>query len=296
MTKFDYRKVRWWVALTAVAVIGIGVGCSFMQGVGHQIGGPVEGFINGITEVNDASHLGPKDEDELGKSVAILVTNTYPPTDNKKLVQYVNLVGYTLVSSSRKPDGRYVFGVLESDSIEAYSGPNGYVMITTGAIKNMRDEAELAGVLAHELTHVIDQHGLEAARAGATKAGLMDAAKSLLGPQNANKFIDYGIDTVVRNGYDKPQEDAADQGAVHLLIAAGYDPQSYANFLSHMAALQESQPRSTTQNAVADMSKAIMATHPGLADRYQLVTKEISLAGGSGGATMKERFRAYVFQ
>ena len=157
------RKHR--LALGAATLIAVVCGCgsTFMKKMGEDTG-PVGKMFRGFNEVHDARQLSEADEDELGKSVAILITNRYPPSDDKKLIQYVNLVGYTLVESSRKPDKQYTFGVLETDDIGAYSGPNGYVMITHGAIKSMQDEAELAGVLAHELTHVIDRHGLEAAR------------------------------------------------------------------------------------------------------------------------------------
>lgn len=266
----------------------IGVGCTFMQNVGHSIGGPVEGFINGMSEAHDAKRLGPGDEDELGKSVAILVTNRYPPSNDEQLVRYVNLVGYALASCSRKPDGYYAFGVLDTDDIDAYSGPNGYVMITRGAIASMTDEAQLAGVLAHELTHVIDQHGLESARLAAEKAGYMDAAKSLLHSADATRFIDSGIDAVVRNGYDKPQETAADSGAVDLLIATGYDPRSYANYLAYLIALQEFAPHGGQPSRL--MTK-IMSTHPDIPDRYQAVLKLIATHGGGGGATLGDRFK-----
>jgi predicted Zn-dependent protease len=169
--------------------------------------------------------------------------------------------------------------------------------VTRGAIQSMRDEAELAGVLAHELTHVIEQHGLSAARAAASKAGYLDATKAVLQSDDAVKFIDTGVDAVVRNGYDKPQESAADAGAVQLLIAAGYDPHSYANYLSHLAALQAAAPRpSQDPGAAAVAIKEIMSTHPGIENRFPAVAKEIAEAGSPGGATMKERFRAYVAQ
>src|SRR5437763_9836428 len=188
------------IAFLLVAMIGI-YGCTFMQNVGHKIGGPVEGFMNGMGEVHDARQLGDADEDELGKAVAILVTNKYAPSDDKKLIQYVNLVGYTLVSASKKPDGHYVFGVLDTDDIGAYSGPNGYIMITRGALKSMRDEAELAGVLAHEMTHVIEQHGLQAAKTEARKAGFMDAAANILQTQAIGNFVGPCVDSGTRNGY-----------------------------------------------------------------------------------------------
>lgn len=286
-------KHKFKLAIVALAAVVCGCGSGFMKKIGEDTGF-VGGVVRGFNDVHDAKQLNERDEDELGKAVAMLLSNRYPPSDDKQLVKYVNLVGYTLVSSSRKPDRDYAFGVLETPDIGAYSGPNGYVMITRGAINVMQDEAELAGVLAHELTHVIDQHGLESARVAAQKAGYMNAAKSVLEPINASRFIDSGIDAVVRNGYDKPQEDAADAGAVQLLIATGYNPQSYANFLSHIAALQESAPRPTTQSAGNATMKQIMSTHPGIGERYQAVMKEIAAAQAGSGATLKERFAKWT--
>lgn len=281
------------IAIVAVVAIISGCGSNFMKKIAEDTG-PVGGVFRGFNDVHDGQQLGEGDEEELGKSVAMLITNRYPPSDNAKLVKYVNLVGYTLVSSSRKPDRTYSFGVLETEEIGAYSGPNGYVMITRGAIAAMQDEAELAGVLAHELTHVIDQHGLESARTAAQKAGYLDAAKSVLRSNDVTRFIDSGIDAVVRNGYDKPQEDAADVGAVQLLIATGYDPRSYARFLSHLAALQETAPRPANAQGSAATVKQIMSTHPGIAERYRAVTKAITDASATSGATLRDRFAAWT--
>jgi predicted Zn-dependent protease len=281
-----------------IAVLAIlGYGCTVVQNLADKVGPGAGNFVRDISTAHDAGKLGDADEDELGKSVAILLTNRYEPTRNEKLVQYVNLVGYTLVSCSSKPDGHYAFGVLDTDDIGAYSGPNGYVMVTRGALQAMRDEGELAGVLAHELTHVIDHHGLDSAKHAAAKAGYMDATKMILPVKDVTGFIDSTVDAVVRNGYDKPQEDEADAGAVKLLIATGYDPRSYAHFLSHIAALQEAAPRPTTQpDGTTTIVKQIMSTHPGIPDRLQNVLKEIAEANVNGGATMPDRFKTYVMR
>jgi predicted Zn-dependent protease len=298
-TRSLLRKPAW---ICGIFVLGIAAvyGCNVMHNVGHTIGPGAEKFVDNLSSVHDARQLGDADEDELGKSVAILITNRYEPTHSQKLVEYVNLVGYTLVSASAKPDRHYVFGVLDTDDIGAYSGPNGYVMVTRGAIQSMSDEAELAGVLAHELTHVIDQHGLAAARTAAQKAGYMDAAKMVLPVAQVTNFIDNSVEAVTRNGYDKPQEADADSGAVKLLIAAGYDPHSYARYLAHVAALQEAAgPAPTTRpDQVSTAYKQIMSTHPGIGDRYKAVTREIADAGAAanGGATMPDRLKSYVVQ
>ena len=283
------------------SVLAAVFGCAVTHNVAYKISPSVGKWVDDVSSVHDARQLGDADEDELGKSVAILITNRYEPTHNQKLVEYVNLVGFTLVSVSSKPDRHYIFGVLDTDDIGAYSGPNGYVMVTRGALLAMRDEAELAGVLAHELTHVIDQHGLAAARTAATKSGIMDATKMVLPVAQVTNFIDNASDAITRNGYDKPQEADADAGAVKLLIAAGYDPHSYARFLAHIAELQRAAapPPTTEPGAVAATTYTkIMATHPGIDERFQAVTREIADAGGAAthGATLADRFKSYVVQ
>jgi beta-barrel assembly-enhancing protease len=288
------------IGILFALVIAAGIGCTFVHNVAHKMGPGTEKFVDDISSTQDARRLGEADEDELGKSVAILITNRYEPTYNQRLVEYVNLVGFTLVSASTKPDRHYVFGVLDTDDIGAYSGPNGYVMVTRGALQSMNDEAELAGVLAHELTHVIDQHGLAAARTAAQKAGWMDATKMLVPIAKVTDFIDNSVDAVTRSGYDRPQEADADAGAVKLLIAAGYDPRSYARYLAHVAELQQAAapPPATQPGTVGTTYKQIMATHPNIHDRFEAVTREIADAGptAAGGATMPDRFKSYVTQ
>src|ERR1700733_5672778 len=81
------------ILLSAIALI---YGCNVVQDAGNAITGSVKGVMHGFQEVKQAHQLDEADEDELGKSVAILVTNKYAPTDHERLVQYVNMVGYTL--------------------------------------------------------------------------------------------------------------------------------------------------------------------------------------------------------
>jgi predicted Zn-dependent protease len=129
----------------------------------------------------------------------------------------------------------------------------------------------------------------------------MDIAKSAIPISQVTNFIDNGVDAITHTGYDRPQEADADAGAVKLLIAAGYDPRSYARYLSHVAELQQaSGPPPTTQdaNTVATKYREVMATHPNIHDRFIAVTREISDAGpsGVGGATLPDRFKSYVMQ
>ena len=123
-----------------------------------------------------AETLNEEDEHQMGRSVTVAVTNQYRLYDNKPLSDYVTMVGLTVATASPRPDYNYVFGVLDTDEVGAYSGPSGYVMVTRGMISHMRDEAELAGVLAHECAHVARQHGLKAVK----DPGFFPVALSLL--------------------------------------------------------------------------------------------------------------------
>src|ERR1035437_8007236 len=164
--------------ILAMAIGGavLAAGCNGkvdMSSIGDAIGGQGGHLIKGVGHSLNALSLSEKDEDALGQSVGVALTNQYGVTADARLQHYVMLVGLTVASASPNAGGNWVFGVLESSDVNAFSGPNGYVFVTRGAIAQMHDEAELAGVLAHEISHVCRHDGLKqiqaAERAGAAK-------------------------------------------------------------------------------------------------------------------------------
>src|SRR5262249_24882203 len=89
----------------------------------------------------NAASLSQKDEDTIGQSVGVALTNQYPLVANDNLQKYVNLVGLTVANASPSPGGNWVFGVLETPTVNAFSGPNGYVFVTHGLLRHVHDEA-----------------------------------------------------------------------------------------------------------------------------------------------------------
>src|SRR5258708_981953 len=159
--------------LTLIALIAIIFTTPFNMGgcadttsqLGQAIGGRQGEAIGGaVGSFAETESLGEKDERAMGESVAMAVTTRYPIIQNDKLNQYVSLVGLTLAANSPRPDGHWLFAVVDTPEVNAFSGPDGYVLITRGAIAQMKDEAELAGVLSHEMSHVLDKHGLAAVK------------------------------------------------------------------------------------------------------------------------------------
>ena len=102
-----------------------------------------------------------EEEVALGRVVAARVLATYPLADDDKLQKYVTLVGKTVALQSSRPDLDWHFAVIETDMVNAFSCPGGYVFITTGAMAQIGSEAELAVVLGHEIAHATEKHILK---------------------------------------------------------------------------------------------------------------------------------------
>jgi beta-barrel assembly-enhancing protease len=275
-------KSNWkWLAFAAAALL---VACGEVEHYGEKAKQAISGVGEGMSESMHAQTLGEKDEPAFGRSLAISITNQYPPSDNKALLAYVNYIGYTLVSVSPKPDRHYMFGVLDTDAVGAFSGPDGYIFVTRGAILFAHDEAELAGVIGHEMTHVLNQDGLDAAKGAMTQAGITKATVSMAGVDQASPVVDKMSQAVLSTGFDKPQEYAADKGSMELMMAAGYDPLSFLHFLKRLEVAQQE-----------NSGGGFMSTHPGVHDRIARLAENIGLAGIPGGATMHDRFYATVY-
>jgi len=241
------------------------------------------GYLEAGRQAFAGLKLGPRDEDAMGQGVAISVTSRYPIIDNDALNQYVALVGFTVADASPRPDGHFVFGVLDTADVGAFSGPNGYVMITRGALMQMQDESELAGVLGHEIAHVCHHDGLHAVQHAKLSGAAAQAAKTAMDNNQTAALFDSAVDSttdvVLVKGYDKNQEIAADKDAVKYITAAGYDPAGYEHFVNRMAAKN---PRG---------NGGLFSTHPGFPQRSAAVTKAVDATGKAGtGATNAARF------
>jgi predicted Zn-dependent protease len=266
-------------SLTILISAGLFAGCNGNSGglqLGQFIGEKNAQYVGAAAKAGSALTMNESDEDELGRAVAIAATNKWPLFDNPALTKYVTLVGLTLADSTSRPDGNWIFGVLDTPEIGAYSGPNGYILVTRGAINAMQDESELAGVLAHEISHVLNHDGREVVRAARIKeAGLQAGAAAEQHMAAFSQMSNVLADTVINIGWNQQQETAADKSAVKLLIRAGYNPMGLPNFLKRMQAAQGGRAKP-------------FGTHPGAADRIARTTSQIGSA--QTGATNPARF------
>ncbi len=181
--------------------------------------------------------------------------------EDEKLAAYVNRIGQDLARTSELPDLGFTFTILNSDQVNAFALPGGYVYVTRGLMALAGDEAELAGVIAHEIGHVTARHSAE--RFGGTLAAEVGAVLLDLGLGSgaANQIYGVGANLVLR-GFSRQQEFEADSLGVRYLSRAGYADEAMASFLTRMRAhgALEAKIRGKSPNRVDDVD--ILATHP----------------------------------
>jgi predicted Zn-dependent protease len=277
----SYRNFGLLILIALILTIPFNMGgCADVTSqIGSAVGGQQgEAIGRAGGKLVEAESLSEKDEQAMGESVAMAVTTRYPVVKDQKLNQYVTLVGLTLANASRRPDGNWLFAVVETSDVNAFSGPDGYILITRGLIRQLHDESELAGVLAHEMSHVLDKHGLAAVKQAGRASALASLAQADQRLSAFSQVTDSLTDTILVKGYGRNQEDQADADAVKLLIATGYDPAGYLSFIERVAREQHG-------------GSTLMSTHPGAADRAAKIRARINeLRSAKQGAVLRERF------
>jgi predicted Zn-dependent protease len=205
----------------------------------------------------------------LGKSLAQEVERTSKLIDDPVVTEYVNRVGQNLVRNS---DARVPFTikVIDSDEVNAFALPGGFFYVNSGLILRAQEESELAGVMAHEISHVVARHGTKQA----TKGEMMQLATIpliLLGPGGwAGYGIYQALQLAIPLSYLKFSRDAereADFLGIQYMYKAGYDPNSYVTFFERIQADEKRRPGTIPK---------FFSTHPPTPERIADAQKEIA--------------------
>ena len=195
-------------------------------------------FKKGIGVVQSLEPIGEDEEITLGQAVAVEAFSRFGgPYPNQIWTRYVNLVGKTIAEVSDRPTLIYHFAILNSKEQNAFAAPGGYIFITVGLLKTLRNEAELAGVLAHEIAHVTQMHMLETIRRGAILGSVSDFTLSAMkkNPEMFSNVIDEMTDLLFTKGLDKDKEFEADVFGVEYAYRAGYHPNGLMDYLKTLA-------------------------------------------------------------
>ena len=160
----------------------------------------------------------------LGSAMAEEVARTEKTLADSVWQNYLNEVGQRIVLVSDRKDIKYYFTVIESDQINAFAAPGGYVYFYTGLLREMNSEAEMAAVMAHEISHVVARHGIKRVQQA---LGVQLAYALVFGGDDAGAAVNAGIGLgmgLLFADYSRGAEREADQYGIHYMIKAGYDP------------------------------------------------------------------------
>ena len=202
------------------------------------------------------------EEIKMGGDLAAMLLGAAPLVQSPAEQHYVNRLGMWLALHSERPNLPWKFGIVDTADFNAFSTPGGHVLISQGLFDRMRNESELAGVLAHEIAHVVQKHHLKALQNGLRSSALSDMngyfnSGGGLGSQFTKVLLDSGKEMFVR-GLDKEDEYEADRMAAVMAARSGYSPYGLAGVLQTLAA------------APQDRSFALLfKTHPLPADRLE---------------------------
>ena len=189
---------------------------------------------NPVTGSKDFVLMSEQQEIQTGARMHKEVLREYTALDNSELQAYVNDIGQRLVKHSHRPGLQWHFTVVDSPEVNAFALPGGYVYITRGIMAYLNSEAELAGVLAHEMGHVTARHGVRQ-QSTATAVGLGAMLGSILVPGLNNQGGATLLQTMAQvwtAGYGREHELQSDRLGAQYLAQAGYAPQAMINLIS----------------------------------------------------------------
>lgn len=246
-------------------------------------------IIDSVKNVGKATQeIDEKQEIEIGQDMAARLLGAAPLLDHPRAQRYVNDVGRWLASQTERPDLPWRFGVLDAPQLNAFAVPGGTIFLTRGLVQSMKSEAELAGVLAHEIAHVVKKHHLNAIQKSAQAALAGDAltlAMNRSSSENRDKLIAFGTEMYSR-GLDKSDELDADRLAVVIAARGGYDAYGLP------AVLQTLQAMNPEDSGLALMFK----THPAPGERLDALSEKMqpTLDAYAGQLQLAERFRSFL--
>jgi len=274
------------VVLPAVMLaVGLSSGCASITRVGASVGQATgvitpqqaDSMIKSADAVEKTfQDITPEQEYYIGRSVGATIISTYKVYDNQEATDYLNLIGQSAARFSDMPSTfkGYHFLILDTDEVNAFAAPGGFIFISRGMIRLCKSEDDLAAISAHEIGHIQLKHAIGAIKSSRLTSALttlaVEGSKTLAGDslsQLTQAFEGSITDitkTMMNSGYARGQEREADKAAIAILKNMGYRQESLPNVLERMA-------RVTAESDASGFG----ATHPPPGERVKDLQKMI---------------------
>lgn len=236
--------------------------------------------VAGEIRVSDA------DERKLGEQVSLQLRQQFGVYQDKDVARYVSLVGKVLAQGSTRPALDWQFVVLDTDGVNAFAAPGGVVHITRGALGLIKNEAELAGVLGHEITHVTAKHTVRSIQKNklVTLTAEEVGGSAGLSQSVLSRLAEAAYKNVINNAFDRDDEIESDTVGIALANKAGYAPGALS------AVLQRLQDRNKSQ----EQPNGMFASHPLIKDRIANIARVVREQKLTASATVAPRYAKYV--
>ena len=256
----------------------------------NGIRGPVLALALGgdvATAGGCAPALTTQQEVEIGRQNAAQVNQQLPIVRDAAVNQYINELGRSIARGADPRGIPYTFQVVNSNVVNAFALPGGYIYINRGVIERASNASELAGVMSHEIAHVVERHGIEQVqRAQNANMGLALLYGVLLG-RNPGGLEQIGIQaggTAVFASYGRDAEREADLRGVEFMVRAGYDPQGMVSFFNKLLSERRRNPSRLEQ---------WFATHPLTEERIQNTSRAVAAIPAASRRSLNTDTRAF---
>ena len=216
--------------------------------------------VEGAVQYIQISNISDEQEVAIGKQTNEQVLSQYQLYNNSQIQQYVSNLGQELVSNSNSRDIPFNFQVLASDEINAFATPGGFVYVTTGLLKTAENRAQLASVMAHEIAHINERHGIKGLKQAVAARGIANTVGL-----DTNTLAPIAYQLAVDLPQSRSFEYEADSTGLEILQQAGYPPQAFANFLAKLKS--------------GGGTPEFLRTHPSSENRIEAISQKTEAGG-----------------
>ncbi len=191
-----------------------------------------------LGEKKGAIQIGETEERDIGAKIAARIRAEKRIVADKVLSNYVSRTGQNIARLSDRPDITYRFAVIEDKTPNAFAVPGGYIYVHTGLLKVLDTQSQLAGVLAHEIGHIVARHGVRLLH---EDLGAQDLNRLVLGAssESTKTAVDSSL-ALVQGGYDRNMEAEADSYGTMYMARAGFNPEGMPQAMDKLAKLSDS--------------------------------------------------------
>jgi predicted Zn-dependent protease len=231
-------------------------------------------------QIIQLSNVSESQEIQLGSAINQQLSKQVKISSNRALTEYVNHIGQRLAKTSARPNLKYIFQVVDDDNVNAFATMGGYVYLNRGLLKAADNEAQVAGVIGHEIGHITGRHALQQMKQTAIAQGL-----SILAGIDQNQLAQIGVELAIRRPRSREDEYDADRRGLNNLILSGYAPIAMPEFMKKLMS--------------SNSPPEILSTHPAVPERVSRLQKMIpgtyrSRTDGLNTSIYKQRLNSFL--